>query len=435
MLIEKIENKSALVVVVGMGYVGLPLAVGNARTGYRVIGIEHNPVKLGKINRGENYIVDVDNDEFKNLVVEKKRLSGTEDFGVIRDADIVIICVPTPLSKNKEPDISYIQLSIEEISKYIHKDMLIIVESTTYPGTTEEVILPRLKESRLEAGKDFYLAFSPERVDPGNKKFKVDNTSKIVGGMTERCLDIARKFYQQSINRIIPVSSPRVAEMTKVFENIFRSVNIALVNELVMLCERMKIDVYEVIDAAASKDFGFMPFYPGPGIGGHCIPLDPYYLAWKSREYDIHTKFIELAGEINENMPYFVVNKLSKILNINSKCLRGADILLLGVAYKKDIDDMRESPALKIIEILERHKADISYHDPYVDEFYIEDRYYKSVELTDKALESADCVIIVTDHTLFDYDYIVDKAMVIFDTRNGTKHITNKREKIIRLSD
>lgn len=432
-LVNKIQHKTAKVGVVGLGYVGLPLAVLNAKVGFPVIGIDEAREKVESVNAGRNYISDVVDAELKE-VVEHKRLVATTDFAALKECDIVLICVPTPLTKNKEPDISAIVKVTGYLAQHVHPDMLVVLESTTYPGTTEEVILPQLTKQGLTVGKDLFVAFSPERVDPGNRTFKTHNTYKLVGGVTAACREVAQMFYEQSIVKIFPVSSPRVAEMTKVFENVFRSVNIALVNELTQLCERMKINVYEVIDAAATKNFGFMPFYPGPGVGGHCIPLDPYYLAWKSKEYDLHTRFIELAGEINENMPYFVVGKLQRILNRNGRCLRNSSILVLGVTYKADIADPRESPATKVMELLDQEGATLLYSDPFTPVLMLNGREYKSQDVTPDLLARSACALILTAHSAFDYDLIVEHAPVVFDTRNGTRHVTQHREKIVLLS-
>jgi UDP-N-acetyl-D-glucosamine dehydrogenase len=374
-LLEKITKRTATIGVVGLGYVGLPLAVLQARTGYRVVGIDEAAEKVERVNRGDNYISDVDVTELQQ-VVRAGRLSATQEFGALRECDVVLICVPTPLTRNKEPDISAIVKVTRELTKHLHPDLLVVLESTTYPGTTEGVLLPMLAQSGLKIGQELYLAFSPERVDPGNRSFKTHNTFKLVGGVTPACLEIARTFYEQSVVKIFPVSSPRVAEMTKVFENVFRSVNIALVNELAVLCDRMGLNVYEVIDAAATKNFGFMPFYPGPGVGGHCIPLDPYYLAWKAKEYDLHTRFIELAGEINEGMPYYVVAKLQRLLNRRGRCLNGASILVLGVTYKADVADPRETPALKVMELLQQEGTTLAYADPYTPAVEVGGRSY-----------------------------------------------------------
>ena len=432
-ILDKIKDHSAKIGVVGLGYVGLPLAVLQAKTGFSVVGIDSVPQKVDLVNQGNNYIGDVDDAELRE-VVEGKRLVATSDFSALKDCDVVLICVPTPLTKNKEPDITAILKVTEHLARHAHPDILVVLESTTYPGTTEEVILPRLEEKGLTVGKDLFVAFSPERVDPGNENFKTHNTFKLVGGVTEACREVAKAFYEQSIVKIFPLSSPRVAEMAKVFENVFRSVNIALVNELTLLCDRMDINVYEVIDAAATKNFGFMPFYPGPGVGGHCIPLDPYYLAWKSKEYDIHTRFIELAGEINENMPYYVVSKLQRVLNQRGQCLNGAQVLVLGVTYKADISDERESPATKVMELLQNENAKLCYSDPFAPSICVGDQQYKSQDLTPELLSGSACALILTAHSAFDYDMIVKQAPVVFDTRNGTRHVQGNRDRIVLLS-
>jgi len=408
------------------------LAVLQARTGYRVVGIDEAAEKVERVNRGDNYISDVEVTELQQ-VVRAGRLSATQEFGALRECDVVLICVPTPLTRNKEPDISAIVKVTRELTKHLHPDLLVVLESTTYPGTTEGVLLPMLAQSGLKIGQDLYLAFSPERVDPGNRSFKTHNTFKLVGGVTPACLEIARTFYEQSVVKIFPVSSPRVAEMTKVFENVFRSVNIALVNELAVLCDRMGLNVYEVIDAAATKNFGFMPFYPGPGVGGHCIPLDPYYLAWKAKEYDLHTRFIELAGEINEGMPYYVVAKLQRLLNRRGRCLNGASILLLGVTYKADVADPRETPALKVMELLQQEGATLAYADPYTPAVEVGGRSYAAVPVTAERLAQSDCALILTAHSAFDYESIVRHAPLVFDTRNGTRHVMHRQEHVVLL--
>lgn len=431
-LLEKITKRTATVGVVGLGYVGLPLAVLQARTGYRVVGIDEAAERVERVNRGENYISDVDVAELQQ-VVRAGRLSATQEFGTLRECDVVLICVPTPLTRNKEPDISAIIKVTRELTKHLHPDLLVVLESTTYPGTTEGVLLPMLAQSGLKIGQEIYLAFSPERVDPGNRSFKTHNTFKLVGGVTPACLGIARTFYEQSVVKIFPVSSPRVAEMTKVFENVFRSVNIALVNELAVLCDRMGLNVYEVIDAAATKNFGFMPFYPGPGVGGHCIPLDPYYLAWKAKEYDLHTRFIELAGEINEGMPYYVVAKLQRLLNRRGRCLNGASILVLGVTYKADVADPRETPALKVMELLQQEGTTLAYVDPYTPAVEVAGRSYAAVPLTAQRVAQSDCALILTAHSAFDYELIVRHAPLVFDTRNGTRHVVHRKENVVLL--
>ena len=432
-LFEKILNRTAKIGVVGLGYVGLPLAVLQAKTGFQVYGIDEAQQKVDLVNQGKNYISDVDGGELHD-VVQKKLLSATSDFGVLKECDIVLICVPTPLTPNKEPDVRAIVKVTEHLATHIHPDTLVVLESTTYPGTTEEIIHQGLSACGLTAGKDVFIAFSPERVDPGNASFKTHNTFKLVGGITPPCLEVAKTFYEQSIVKIFPVSSTQVAEMAKVFENVFRSVNIALVNELTLLCDRMGINAYEVIDAAATKNFGFMPFYPGPGVGGHCIPLDPYYLAWKSKEYDLHTRFIELAGEINENMPYFVVSKLQRILNSRKHCLNGATILVLGVTYKADIEDPRESPATKVMELLQKEGAHLIYADPFTPTLTLNGTQYESQELTASLLRACDCALILTAHSVFDYDVIIQNASLVFDTRNGTRQVQGMKENVWLLS-
>ncbi len=431
-LLEKIRRREAVVGVVGLGYVGLPLAVLQARTGYRVVGLDDVRDKVDRVNRGENYISDVDDAELRE-VVGSGRLKATTDFDALRQCDVVLLCVPTPLTPHKEPDISAILKVTGELAARAHPGMLVVLESTTYPGTTEDVLLPALTAGGLKAGQDLFLAFSPERVDPGNRSFKTHNTFKLVGGVTPACLRVAQTFYEQSIVKIHPVSSPRVAEMTKVFENVFRSVNIALVNELALLCDRMGLNVYEVIDAAATKNFGFMPFYPGPGVGGHCIPLDPYYLAWKSKEYDLHTRFIELAGEINEGMPYYVVAKLQRLLNQRGRCLNGAKVFVLGVTYKADVADPRETPARKVMELLQREGAVLTYADPYTPEMEIAAHSYRAAEATRERLEQCDCALILTAHSAFDYEAIVRHAPLVYDTRHATKAIGGRRDHVVLL--
>lgn len=431
-LLEKIRNHSAVVGVIGLGYVGLPLAVLQARTGFQVIGIDEVPEKVRQVNDGSSYISDVEEAELRQAL-RGGRLSATDDFSLLKRCDVVLICVPTPLTQNKEPDISAIVKVTGELAKYAHPELLVVLESTTYPGTTEDVMLPILTAGGLKVGYNLHIAFSPERVDPGNRSFKTHNTFKLVGGATPACLEVAKTFYEQSIVKILPVSSTRVAEMTKVFENVFRSVNIALVNELALLCDRMNLNVYEVIDAAATKNFGFMPFYPGPGVGGHCIPLDPYYLAWKSREYDLHTRFVELAGEINEGMPYYVVSKLQRLLNRRGRCLNGAGIFVLGVTYKADVADPRETPARKVMELLQREGASLSYADPYVPAMVVNERSYEAVTVTAERLAGCDCAVILTAHSAFEYDLIVRHAAMVFDTRNGTKRVRAGKDHVILL--
>jgi len=432
-LCANILNRSAKVGVVGIGYVGLPLAVEKAKVGFSVTCFDRNEKRVASINAGENYIRDVKDDELR-AVVNDGRITATSNFGDLRACDVIVICVPTPLTEHRVPDISYIRTVAGQIARVLRPGQLVSLESTTYPGTTEEVLLPTLATSGLVVGVDYFVAFSPERVDPGNQRYTTSNTSKVVGGITAACLDVAAIFYQQTIKQVVRVSSPRVAEMTKVFENTFRAVNIALVNEIALLCDRMKINVWEVMDAAATKPFGIMRFDPGPGVGGHCIPLDPFYLAWKARQYDFSTRFIELAGEINAMMPYFVREKVFRALNARGLAVRNARIFMVGVAYKRDIEDWRESPALKVIEILERDGAFVDFHDPYIP--VIRDSrgaVRRSVELTSQALASADCTVILTAHAAIDWNLVVSASQIVVDTRNATKDVTEDRHKIALL--
>jgi UDP-N-acetyl-D-glucosamine dehydrogenase len=431
-LLEKLEKRTAVIGVVGLGYVGLPLAVEKAKAGYEVIGFDVQESKVEMVNLGKNYIGDVVDDELAELVKAGK-IIATTDFSFVKDVDAVSICVPTPLDIYKQPDITYVTSSTSSIAKYLHAPMLVVLESTTYPGTTEEVCKPILEKTGLKCGEDFYLAFSPERVDPGNKQFKTKNTPKVVGGVTKDCTEIAATLYRAVLEgEIYTVSCPAVAEMEKILENTFRNINVALANEMAILCSRMGIDVWEVIDAAKTKPYGFMPFYPGPGLGGHCIPIDPFYLTWKAREYDYHTKLIEIAGEVNDYMPEFVVEKAGSILNEHKKALNGSTVLLLGAAYKADIDDLRESPVLKVIENLHKVKAEIVYNDPYIPEFKHAGKTYKSIEITEKTISEADLVIITTDHSDYDYDFVIKHAKAVLDTRNAAKNVAD-RSKITKL--
>ena len=428
-----ILSHDALIGVVGIGYVGLPLAVEQAKAGFKVIGFDRSSIRVAQANQGLNYIRDVSDEDLARGVASGKFTAST-DMSELGNCDVVVICVPTPLTPNKEPDIRYIRNVVHDIAATLRPGQLIILESTTYPGTTEEVVLPVLQRSELVCGKDFYLAFSPERVDPGNKRFNTHNTSKIVGGVTAACLDMAATFYEQTITDVLRVSNPRVAEMTKVFENTFRAVNIALVNEMALLCDRMGIDIWAVIDAAATKPFGIMRFEPGPGVGGHCIPLDPHYLSWKARQYDFYVRFIELAAQVNQTMPYFVRDRIAKALNGKRKPLACSNILILGMAYKRDVTDWRESPSLKVLELLEAEGADVRYHDPHIASFADDHgKVRRSVPLTDEMLASADCVAILTDHSAFDVQRIVSNATLVVDTRNATAHVTEGREKVVLL--
>ena len=431
---EKIEDKSAKVGIIGLGYVGLPLAVEYALKGFDVVGIDVDERKKKAIDEGKNYIEDITQEKWDG-VMKSGRFRATTSYEDIPELDVIYICVPTPFTKNKDPKIDYIVDSAKGIASGLRKDQLIILKSTTFPETTEKVVLPILEETGLKVGEDFYLAFSPERIDPGNKKFTTENTPIVVGGVTEKCTEIAELAIKQVVSHVHVVSNPRVAEMEKLLENIFRSVNIALVNEMARLCDRMGgIDIWEVIDAAATKPFGFMPFYPGPGIGGHCILVDPYYLAWKAREYDFHTKFIELAAETNENMPFYVIGNIRRALgNVNSSIGKGK-VLMLGVAFKKDVDDTRNSPALKIMELLMlRGIKELNYNDPYVSEVQVGNKKFKSIPLTKENLQYHDVVVITADHSDYDAEFIVNNAKAIVDTRNLTKNINNDLHKIVKL--
>jgi len=417
---RKLKEQSAVVGVIGLGYVGLPLAVAFAKAGFRILGFDIQRRRVDWVNNGQSYIVDVGSESLAAAVANGS-LEATTDKSRLKEVDAICICVPTPLTKTKDPELSYVINESEQVSKYLQPGQLVVLESTTYPGTTREVMLPRLERSGLRVGQDFYLAYSPERVDPGNRENNIRNTPKVVGGIDPRSIRLAELLYQRIVDVVVPVSCTEVAEMTKIFENVFRNVNIALVNELAQLCEKMGISVWEVIDTAATKPFGYMPFYPGPGLGGHCIPLDPYYLANKAREYDFHTRFIELAADVNEQMPYYVVSRIMDALNSRDRNLKGAKILMLGVAYKKDVEDTRESPSVKLIRLLRGKGADVSYNDPFVEQVQIVEDTLKSVELTEETLSSADCVVIATDHSHYDYQYILRKTHLVFDTRGATR--------------
>jgi UDP-N-acetyl-D-glucosamine dehydrogenase len=428
---QKIENRSALTGVVGLGYVGLPLAVELAHAGFTVTGIDIDKSKVDSLNRGESYIQDVPTSILKPLV-DAGKIKATTDFASVAELDTINICVPTPLRKTKDPDMSYIVSSCQEIAKHFHAGMLVILESTTYPGTTDELMLPMFERDDLKVGEHFFLCFSPERVDPGNEKYQTKNIPKVVGGITPACTEVGALFYRQSLDTVVPVGSTRVAEMVKLLENTFRMINIGLVNEIALMCDRMNINVWEVIDAAATKPFGYMPFYPGPGLGGHCIPIDPFYLSWKTKQSGIEARFIELAGYINGSMPHFVVDKIQNALNEHTKPLKGSHVHIMGVAYKRDIDDVRESPALDIIHLLNKGGAKVSYSDPYVANLR-SDGVVPAMQSVDaaKAAVEADCVVIVTDHKSFDYSKIVDGAKLIVDTRNALKGKVSKN--IVRL--
>ena len=430
-LYNKIKNKEARIGVVGLGYVGLPLAVEFAKTGFNVTGIEVDNKKIEAINNGDNYIPDIDDSLFLDLV-NKKRLQATNDTSIITKLDAISICVPTPLSKVNEPDVSYIIDAVNAIKTYLHKNLLIILESTTYPGTTREVILSTMEESGLIVGEDYFLCFSPERIDPGNKNYTISNTPKIIGGITTECTAAGNLLYNQIVKDVVPVSSPETAEMVKLLENTFRSINIGLANEVAIMCEKLGIDVWEVIEAANTKPYGFMKFTPGPGLGGHCIPIDPLYLSWKMKNLNYNPKFIDLASKINSSMPEHVIETLIEALETNQKKLENSKILLVGMAYKKDIDDIRESPSLDILFLLNKHKSKVEYFDPYIPNFVFNKRKFTSVNnINSNLLENFDAVIILTDHSNIDYKLIKDNASIIIDTRNV--YPLNKDKNIYRI--
>jgi UDP-N-acetyl-D-glucosamine dehydrogenase len=424
----KIKARTARVGIVGLGYVGLPLAVEFAKAGFSVTGIDVNEEKARRVNAADSYIGDIPSATLGPLV-EAGKLRATSDFSAVQELDTINICVPTPLRKTKDPDMSYIVSSCQEIARYSHPGMLVILESTTYPGTTDEVVLPMLARPDLQVGRDFFLCFSPERVDPGNPKFQTSNIPKVVGGCTPACTELGRLFYAQALERVVPVSSTQVAEMVKLLENTFRMINIGLANEMALMCGRMGIDVWEVIDAAATKPFGFMPFYPGPGLGGHCIPIDPFYLSWKTKQAGIEARFIELAGYINGQMPHFVVDKVQNALNDAGKPVKGSRIHVMGVAYKRDIDDMRESPALDVMLLLQRRGGIVTYSDPHVPKVRMDG--FTLEACPEEVAAAADCVVIVTDHSGFDYNRLVERSRLIVDTRNALKGF--RSEKIVRL--
>lgn len=432
-LIEKFEKKEAKIAILGMGYVGLPLAVVFAEAGFEVTGIDPIKEKIDLLNKGESYIIDVPTEVVDKLVKENK-LHATTDFSVLADMDAVSICVPTPLRKTGDPDLSFIISATESLSQYIHPGMVVVLESSTYPGTTREMVLPRLLECcDYEVGKDFFLAFSPERVDPGRTDWTTINTPKVMGGITEDCSEVSSVWYAQALEKVVPVTSTEVAEMAKLLENTFRMINIGLVNELAIMCDRLNVDVWEVIEAAATKPFGFMKFTPGPGLGGHCIPIDPLYLSWKLKSLNYNARFIELASEINTNMPRFVVGKVQDALNDVGKPVKDSNILILGAAYKPDIDDIRESPALDVIHLLELKGAKVNYHDPYVPQIHHDDWEMESIKNLNDGISSADCVVIVTNHKIYDYQDILKKSKLIVDTRNALGELGRKNAKVVRL--
>jgi len=426
------RNRTAVIGIVGLGCVGLPLAVAFSEAGFQVLGFDMQQKRVDSVNKGQSYIADISSEKL-SVAVDNNLLQATTAQRRLKEVDAVCICVPTPLTKTKEPNLSYVTHESEELSKYLQPGQLVVLESTTYPATTREVMLPILERSGLKGGQDFYLAYSPERVDPGNEEYGIRNTPKMVGGIDFASTKLAELLYRQVADVVVPVSGPEVAEMTKIFENVFRSVNIALVNELAQLCEKMGISVWEVIDAASTKPFGYMAFYPGPGIGGHCIPLDPYYLASKAREYDFHTRFIELAAEINERMPYYVTSRIMEALNASGKSLKGAKVLVLGVAYKKDVGDSRESPSLKLIQLLCEKGAKVTYNDPYIPRVQLDQDTLVSIEVADESLSLADCVVIATAHQCYDIEKIVASSKLVFDSRGATKGLDG--DNIVRLGE
>jgi UDP-N-acetyl-D-glucosamine dehydrogenase len=435
-LLKHLNDRTARVAILGLGYVGLPLAVVFAEAGFNVIGIDPDQRKVTTINRGESHIQDIPTEQVARLVAEG-RLQATTDFSALQNAEAVSICVPTPLRKTGDPDLSYIIDATQELAKYMHPGMVIVLESTTYPGTTREIMLPKLGDEKgLVVGESFFLAFSPERVDPGREDWTTINTPKVIGGITESCSKVAATWYSQALQKVVPVSSAEVAEMAKLLENTFRMINIGLVNEMAIMCNRLGVDVWEVIDAAATKPFGFMKFTPGPGLGGHCIPIDPLYLSWKLRALNYTARFIELASEINTNMPRYVVNLIQDALNAQSKALRGSRVLVLGVAYKPDIDDLRESPALDVIGLLEKKGATVAYHDPYIPSIRHDDWEMSSVPDLMGAAQQADCVVIITNHHSYDYSALLDLAEtgpIVVDTRNALGELGKRHPRVFRL--
>jgi len=431
-LLERLNRHEAKVGIVGLGYVGLPLAVEFAETGFTVLGLDVSAAKVQQLNRGESYIPDIPTERLKPLV-DSGKLCATTDYADLRQVDTVSICVPTPLRKTKDPDMSFVIEAVDSVAAICHTGMLIVLESTTYPGTTQEIIVPRLLTNGFTVGEDVFVAFSPERIDPGNPHFGVRNTPKVVGGVTAACTEVAIALYSTAVNQVVPVSTPTAAEMVKLLENTFRAVNIGLANEMALMCDKLGVDVWEVIQAAASKPFGFMPFYPGPGLGGHCIPVDPHYLSWKLKTLNYTARFIELASEVNTSMPLYVIDKVTAALNDESKSVRGSKIVVLGVAYKRDVDDVRESPALDVISLLEKRGAHVVFHDPYVAQVRLEDdAVMKRTEYSDSLLETADCVVIVTDHSSYDWQQVLNHSTLIVDTRHVTLPRTG-RARVVTL--
>lgn len=431
---NKLRDVSAVSGVIGLGYVGLPLAQHLCEAGYRVLAFDIDEKKIRTLENGQSYISHIPA-EWIGREIEAGKLTPTADFSRLAEADCISICVPTPLNKNREPDLQYIEATTEAIGACLRPGQLIVLESTTYPGTTKELVLPILERSGLKVGQDFWLAFSPEREDPGNRRFNISTIPKVVGGVTPECTALASEYYGRIFKQVIPVKDASTAELSKLLENVYRSVNIALVNELKMLCDRMDLDIWEVIDAAATKPFGFMPFYPGPGLGGHCIPIDPFYLSWKAREFDFSARFIELSAEINTSMPKYVVTRVMEALNVRGKTLKGARVLLLGAAYKKDIDDMRESPSIRLIELLQERGALVDYNDPHVPRI-VPGRHHgismESTELSAKGLQEYDCVLVSTAHSCYDFDFVVAHSKLVVDTRNATRDVKDNRDRIVK---
>lgn len=431
-LLDKIRQRTAVVGVIGLGYAGLPLAMEFAKAGFQVVGLDLDQEKADSINAGRSYIGDVSTEDLSS-VVNIGKLSATTDFAALKNIDAVTICVPTPLSKTRDPDVSYIVEATNSIARYLHRGQLIILESTTYPGTTDELILPRLEETGLKLDEDFYLAFAPERVDPGSPKFSTKNTPKLVGGVTPDSGLLARELYQTAVETVVPMSSARAAEMSKLLENTFRAVNVALVNEMAIMADKLGVDIWEVIDGASTKPFGFMRFLPGPGLGGHCIPVDPYYLSWKMRTLNYNARFIQLAGEVNASMPAYVVEKVFDALNQRCKSVAGSKILILGVTYKEDVPDVRESPALDIIELLLSKGAQVAYNDPNVASLCLAGHQFKSMELTEQSLQNADCIVITANHREYDWNWITQHASLIVDSRNATRDVKESPAVIVKL--
>jgi UDP-N-acetyl-D-glucosamine dehydrogenase len=430
-LLDRLNQREAQVGIIGLGYVGLPLAVEFAEAGFNVIGLDLDKRKVDTLNRGESYIMDIPTERLGPLVKQGKLCAST-DYNDLRQVDTVSICVPTPLLKTKDPDMSFVLDAVNSVAAVAHEGMLIVLESTTYPGTTQELIVERLEKDGYKVGEDIFVAFSPERIDPSNPKYGVRNTPKVIGGVTPACTEVTHALYHSAVDNVVPVSSPTAAEMVKLLENTFRAVNIGLVNEMALMCDKLGIDVWEVIQAAASKPFGFMPFYPGPGLGGHCIPVDPHYLSWKLKTLNYNARFIELASEINTSMPIYVVDKVANALNDESKAVRGSKVVVLGVAYKRDVNDVRESPALDVIGLLEKKGAHVVYHDPYIPSVRLEgDAVMQGVDYTDALLEAADCVVVVTDHSSYDWQHVLDHARLVVDTRHVTPPRTGRARVVL----